>query len=55
MPVGSDVRKLAAVMFTDIAGYTTMVQQDETSALDKVRIHRRVLEECTSAHPEMLY
>jgi class 3 adenylate cyclase/tetratricopeptide (TPR) repeat protein len=50
MPVGSDVRKLAAVMFTDIAGYTAMVQQDEAYALEKVRMHRKYLEDNTQKH-----
>ena len=30
-------------MFTDISGYTSMVQRDESDALDKVNIHREVL------------
>lgn len=47
MPVGPDVRKLAAIMFTDIAGYTAMVQQDEADALRKVARHRKHLEEFT--------
>ena len=46
----SGTRKLAAVMFTDIAGYTSMVQSDEASALEKVNTHREVLDACTSSH-----
>lgn len=42
-----EVRKLAAIMFTDIEGYTAFVQQDEASALKKVDTHRRFLEEYT--------
>lgn len=38
-------RKLAAIMFTDIVGYTTMMQQDEQDALNRIEHHRVVLEE----------
>ncbi|MDH3650780.1 MAG: hypothetical protein OEQ53_13935, partial [Saprospiraceae bacterium] len=40
-----ETRKLAAVMFTDIAGYTAMAQKDERSALSSVETHRRLLHE----------
>ncbi len=46
----SVVRKLAAIMFTDIEGYTAFVQKDEKVALQKVAIHRKYLEEFTKAH-----
>ncbi len=42
-----EVRKLAAVMFTDIEGYTAIVQKDEKASLDWVARHRLHLEECT--------
>ena len=45
-----EVRKLAAVMFTDIQGYTAFVQQDEKSALEKVAIHRKYLEQFTAEY-----
>ncbi len=48
MHPGNDVRRLAAVMFTDIAGYTAMVQENEAAALRKVSLHRRHLEEFTT-------
>ncbi len=50
MVVGSDVRKLAAVMFTDIVGYTAMVQEDEDTALSKVEIHRKYVQEYTAQY-----
>ncbi len=50
MPIGADVRRLAAIMFTDIAGYTAMVQQDEADALRKVARHRNHLEEFTAQY-----
>jgi class 3 adenylate cyclase/tetratricopeptide (TPR) repeat protein len=40
-------RKLAAVMFTDMEGYTSMFQANETSAMDKLQIHRQYLESAT--------
>ena len=43
-----EVRKLAAVMFTDIEGYTAFVQKDEAAALKKVAIHRQFLEKYTA-------
>lgn len=42
-----EIRKLAAVMFTDLVGYTSMFQQDEASALHKIQLHRHYLEEIT--------
>jgi class 3 adenylate cyclase/tetratricopeptide (TPR) repeat protein len=45
-----DVRKLAAVMFTDIEGYTAFVQKDEKAALQKVSIHRQYLEQYTAEY-----
>ncbi len=46
----SVVRKLAAIMFTDIEGYTAFVQKDEKSALQKVATHRKYLEEYTAQY-----
>ncbi len=36
-------RRLAAVMVTDIAGYTTMAQRDESAALEALEEHRSLL------------
>ena len=43
-------RKLAAVMFTDIEGYTALVSNDEERALSFVRRHRESLINHTQAH-----
>jgi len=43
-----EVRKLTAVMFTDIQGYTALTQKDEKDALHKVSIHRKFLEQFTT-------
>lgn len=40
----SSTRQLAAILFTDIAGYTAMMQRDEQSAVSMVKHHRAVLE-----------
>src|SRR5688572_27536362 len=37
-------RQLAAVLFTDVAGYTAMMQEDEANAIATVRHFREVLE-----------
>jgi len=37
-------RQLAAILFTDIAGYTAMMQRNEQSAIKMVKHHRAVLE-----------
>ena len=37
-------RHLAAILFTDIVGYTAMMQHNEQSAIDTVKCHRQVLE-----------
>src|SRR5688572_31336827 len=37
-------RQLAAILFTDIAGYTAMMQKHEESAIKMVKHHRAVLE-----------
>ncbi|MDW3651173.1 MAG: adenylate/guanylate cyclase domain-containing protein [Bacteroidia bacterium] len=38
-------RRLAAIMFTDIVGYTAMMQQDESKAVVSLNRHQSVLEE----------
>ncbi|MBK8042460.1 MAG: adenylate/guanylate cyclase domain-containing protein [Haliscomenobacter sp.] len=41
----SSNRRLAAILFSDIAGYTAMLQRDEEEGLRKLRRYRQVLEE----------
>jgi Tol biopolymer transport system component/class 3 adenylate cyclase len=43
-------RRLVAILFTDIVGYTTMIQEDEQKAIDSAGLHQQVLEACTAAH-----
>jgi TolB-like protein/class 3 adenylate cyclase len=40
----SSTRQLAAILFTDIAGYTAMMQRDEQLTITMVKQHRAVLE-----------
>ena len=43
----TETRKLAAVMFVDIEGYTSLFQQNEAAAIKQVNDHRNDLEETT--------
>ncbi len=43
-------RRLAAIMFTDIAGYTAMMQEDEARAIQIRQRHREVFEQQHEAH-----
>jgi class 3 adenylate cyclase/TM2 domain-containing membrane protein YozV len=43
-------RRLAAIMFTDIVGYTAMMQQDEAIAKKMRDRHREVFARCTEKH-----
>jgi len=48
--VSSHERRLVAIMFTDIVGYTSMMQKDEKDAVDTIERHRQVLEKFTQKH-----
>lgn len=43
-------RQLSAIMFTDLAGYTAMMQEDETHAKGLRDRHRRILEKEITSH-----
>lgn len=43
-------RHLAAILFTDIVGYTSTMQKDEQTAVALVKRHRAVLEKSVSDH-----
>ena len=42
---GSEQRKLAAIMFTDMVGYSALAQRDDKLALQLLEEHRRLLRE----------
>src|SRR5687768_130034 len=48
-------RHLAAILFTDIVGYTLMMQRDEELALASVRKHHEVLEKTIPEHDGEIY
>ena len=41
-------RQLAAIMFTDIEGYTNLMQQDESIAIELRNTHRTIFEGATN-------
>jgi len=43
-------RRLAAIMFTDVAGYTTLAQRDEALALRLLETHRNLLRPLFAKH-----
>ena len=43
-------RKLAAIMFTDIVGYTSLTQKDESSTLQALERHRSLLRPIFTSH-----
>lgn len=43
-------RQLAAIMFTDIVGYTDMMQKNEELAVKVIKHHRSVLEKNVADH-----
>ena len=42
--------RLAAIMFTDIVGYTAMMQTDQTKAMAVVKLYEAVLKDRISHH-----
>ncbi|HKC37267.1 MAG TPA: FlgO family outer membrane protein [Chitinophagaceae bacterium] len=46
----SQLRQLAAIMFTDIVGYTDMMQKNEQQAVTVIKHHRYVLEKNVTDH-----
>jgi TolB-like protein/class 3 adenylate cyclase/Flp pilus assembly protein TadD len=46
-PQSSSERRLVAIMFTDVVGYTALMQEDEGAAVDTIERHRFILEKCT--------
>lgn len=47
-------RQLAAIMFTDIQGYTALRQQDEKKAVQAREKHQRIFNSTTEKHHEKI-
>jgi class 3 adenylate cyclase len=45
-----EARRLAAIMFTDMVGYTAMAQTNEAQALDLLRKHRELIRPIVAKH-----
>jgi adenylate cyclase len=45
MSISAEQRRLAAIMFTDMVGYTALAQRDDQLALELLEEHRRLLRE----------
>ena len=43
-------RKLYAIMFTDIEGYTSLMQKSESEAVNIRNLHREIFEVITNNH-----
>ena len=43
-------RRLAAIMFTDMVGFTALSQRDETLALQLLEEHRAIIRSCIASH-----
>ncbi len=49
MAVSTSTRRLATIMFTDMAGYSALTQRNEALALELLDEHREVLREVFAA------
>ena len=43
-------RKLAAIMFTDMVGYTALMQEDEDKARELIQRHRAIMKPLVEKH-----
>ena len=48
--MSSNKRSLVVIMFTDVVGFTSMMQESEQKTLTLIERHRKVLEKHSSAH-----
>src|SRR6266478_2851808 len=50
MSMSAEQRKLAAIMFTDMVGYSALAQRNEALALELLEEHRRIVRDGLPRH-----
>ena len=50
LPIMSTARQLAAIMFTDIVGYTSLMGKDSAKALELIRINKDIQKPLVEKH-----
>lgn len=48
--LASETRKLAAIMFTDMVGFSRQMGADEAHTLQLLTIHNQIIEQAVAAH-----
>jgi adenylate cyclase len=46
----ADTRRLAAIMFTDMVGFSRQMGADETRTLRLLEVHNRIIQQAVAAH-----
>ena len=49
-PPAAETRKLAAIMFTDIVGFSRQMGTDEASTLRLLNVHNQVIQQAVAEH-----
>ena len=49
-PAATEIRKLAAIMFTDIVGFSRQMGADETRMLRRLDVHNQIIQQAVVAH-----
>src|SRR5919108_92953 len=49
-PIQTETRRLAAIMFTDIVGFSRQMGSDEARMLRLLDVHNQIIQQAVSAH-----